>query len=220
MVERAATGDRDPGVAHQFDDAEQQREAATLGMWTFLVTEVLLFGGLFTGYTVYRLQYPRAFAEASRHLYMWIGTANTAVLLLSSFAMALAVRAAAERSRRATAALLGLTIALGATFLGLKGLEYGLDIREGLVPGAAFHAEGFSDPAHAQLFLVFYWAMTGLHAAHMTAGIGVLGVLLVLVLRGRLPATGSNTVEMAGLYWHFVDVVWLFLFPLLYLVRT
>ena len=205
--------------AFQFDDAEQQREAAGLGMWTFIITEVLFFGGLFTGYTIYRLLYPVAFAEASNHLFRWIGAGNTAVLLTSSLTMALAAQAAERGARRRVAGFLLVTVLLGCIFLGLKGLEYTLDVREGLVPGAGFAAGEFADPAHSQLFYLFYWIMTGLHALHVTIGIGVLAVLAVMARRGRFGAGDNpNAVEMAGLYWHFVDVVWLFLLPLLYLI--
>jgi cytochrome c oxidase subunit III len=204
--------------AFQFDDLPQQREAAGLGMWTFLITEVLFFGGLFTGYTVYRITYPRAFAAASNHLFMWIGAVNTAVLLISSLTMALAVHAAEHRRRRALVGFIVATIALGCLFLSFKGVEYTLDIREHLVPGSHFAASAFADPRHAQLFYVFYFFMTGLHAIHVTAGLGVLVVLAVLAARGRFTQGNPNAVEMVGLYWHFVDIVWIFLLPLLYLI--
>jgi len=202
------------GVA--FDDAQQQSHAVTLGMWTFLITEVMLFGGIFTGYTVYRLNYPYAFAQGSEHLKMWLGTANTAVLLGSSLTMALAVRAAAAGRDRLTARFLALTVVLGLGFLGIKGTEWALEFREHLFPGPGFHAGTFADPMHSEMFFVFYFVMTALHALHMTVGLCVLVTFAVLARRGR--AT-HDAVEVAGLYWHFVDVVWIFLFPLLYLIR-
>ncbi len=210
----------EPPVAHQFDDAPQERLAATLGMWTFLVTEVLFFGGLFVAYTVYRATYPAAFAEASHHLYLSIGGTNTAVLLISSLLMALAVHASqTDQKRRAIRLMLG-TIALGVVFLILKATEYTLDYHDALVPGPRFHASEFTDPRHAQLMLVFYWIMTGLHAAHVTAGVLVIGILSRLVSRAETVARYRNAVEMVGLYWHFVDIVWLFLLPLLYMARV
>jgi cytochrome c oxidase subunit 3 len=204
-------------LAHQFDDLEQQSEAATLGMWAFLVTEVLFFGGLFLGYVVYRSSYPEAFASGSHHLDVALGAVNTAVLIGSSLTMALAVHAAqVGRQKELVLFLLG-TILLGAVFLGIKGVEYAHKFAEHLVPGPSFV---FAGPhAHqAQLFFSFYFAMTGLHAAHMVIGIGVLAVLTVMAWGGRFSAAYYAPVEISGLYWHFVDIVWIFLFPLLYLI--
>ena len=201
----------------QFDDTVQQRQAVTLGMWTFLVTEVLLFGAVFTGYTIYRITYPHAFAAASEHLKIWLGTVNTAVLLGSSVTMAFAVRAAEARDPRALRRLLGATIVLGLAFLAIKGREYSLEFQEHLVPGAGFPVDEFADPAHAQLFFVFYYLMTGLHATHMLVGISVLTAFTARA--GRFTAGNPDAVEMMGLYWHFVDLVWIFLYPLLYLIK-
>jgi cytochrome c oxidase subunit 3 len=205
-------------VAHQFDDLEQQREASELGMWTFLATEVLFFGGLFLGYTVYRLAYPEGFAEGSRHLSLLWGTVNTAVLILSSLTMVLAVEGARVRSKRAVVGFLLATVSLAAVFLAIKGVEYAHHFQENLVPTTSFAYEG----AHAgelRVFLSFYFAMTGTHAVHMILGIVVLLVLTVGVWRERIRPPNTNAIEMAGLYWHFVDVVWIFLFPLLYLME-
>ena len=188
-------------------------------MWTFLATEVLFFGALFNGYIVYRILYPRAWAEASAHLYMWIGATNTVVLLLSSLTLALAVHAAAAGERRRIPPLLLVTVLLGATFLVLKVFEYHLDFRDHLVPGPHYHAEGITDPRHSQLFMVFYFIMTGLHALHVLIGVGLLAVMFALSVRGRFTPHDHNPLEVSGLYWHFVDVVWIFLFPLLYLVK-
>ena len=205
-------------IAMQFDDARQQRQAVTLGMWTFLLTEVLLFGAIFTGYTVYRVTYPHAFAEGSRHLKIWLGTTNTAVLLASSVTMALAVRAAELRRKRLLQGLIAATMLLGLVFLGIKGTEYTLEIRERFFPGPDFAGSAFHDPPHAELFFVFYFIMTALHATHMLVGISLLGVFAILAGRGRFTRGNPDAIETAGLYWHFVDLVWIFLFPLLYLI--
>jgi cytochrome c oxidase subunit III len=204
-------------AAHHFDSPVQQREAASLGMWVFLVTEVMFFGGLFLAYVVYRWSFPRAFAAASRELDIVLGTTNTAVLIASSLTMALAVRSAQRGKRRPLVLFLLLTMVLGSAFLGIKTYEYHHKFVEGLVPGAAFHFEG-PEAAHAEIFFCLYFAMTGLHALHMIIGLGVLAVMLVLGARGRFGPLYHNPVECSGLYWHFVDIVWIFLFPLLYLV--
>lgn len=205
-------------VAHHFEDAEQQHEAATLGMWLFLVTEVMFFGGLFTGYLVYRLQRPAAFIEASSHLYVSIGAINTFVLLTSSLTMALAVRSASLGQRTVSIRFLLATIAMGLMFLVFKAIEYTLDIRDGLLPGYNLQAEMFDDPGGATMFLIFYFITTALHSLHMIIGIGVLSVIVVLSRRGWFSPQNYNGVEMTGLYWHFVDIVWIFLFPLYYLI--
>jgi len=208
-----------PPVAMQFDDAGQQREAATLGMWTFLATEVLFFGGALMAFTIFRALYFEAFAEASHELYPSIATANTAILLCSSFCMAMAVHETQHDGRRNRIAmyLIG-TVVLGAAFLGVKAIEYSIDYHEGTIPRIAWDPKHFADSNHAQLFFFFYFILTLLHALHMTIG---MVILLILAWRTRehdFASTRHNTVEMVGLYWHFVDVVWIFLFPLLYLV--
>jgi cytochrome c oxidase subunit 3 len=204
-------------LAEQFDDLTQQHEAASLGMWVFLVTEILFFGGLFAGYTVYRATYPEGFREASHHLDLLLGGINTAVLITSSLTMALAVHSVQEGQRRAVLRFLLLTLMLGAVFLGIKGTEYAHKYAEELVPGLRF---GYSGPhtSQVQLFLSFYFVMTGLHAFHMLVGMALLGVLAFLAWRGHFSAAYYAPVETSGLYWHFVDIVWIFLFPLLYLV--
>jgi cytochrome c oxidase subunit III len=202
-------------LAEQFDDLPQQREAATLGMWTFLATEVLFFGGLFLAYTVYRSSYPRAFAQASQHTVMLLGTINTAILLTSSLFMALAVRAAQLNRRVSLVGYLLLTVFLGVCFLGVKGYEYHEDLTEHLLPGNSFRP---GLPPQAQIFWFLYWAMTGLHALHVTIGVGLLSVITLLAVRGRFSDQYHNPVEMSGLYWHFVDLVWIVLYPLLYLI--
>jgi len=195
----------------------QQRETATLGMWVFLATEVLFFGGLFAAYLVYRIWYPSTFGEASRQLHLAFGATNTAVLITSSLTMALAVRASATGRRSTLLLFLVLTMILGAAFLGIKSVEYYHKYTEHLIPGPAFRFEG-SDPLHAQIFFSLYFALTGLHALHMIIGLGVLTVILIMALRGRFTIAWHTPVEVSGLYWHFVDIVWIFLFPLLYLI--
>ena len=185
-----------------------------LGMWVFLVTEVLFFGTLFMAYTVYRWQYPDMFALGSRRLDVELGALNTAVLLTSSLTMALAVRSAQLGRGKLAAVMVLLTIALGSVFLGIKLDEYHHKFVEGLVPGPGFTLAGRG----AQLFFCLYFAMTGLHALHMVIGIGILIGVAIAAWTGRFSPEHHNFIEGTGLYWHFVDVVWIFLFPLLYLV--
>lgn len=215
-------------LEHHFDNLEQQHEAATLGMWVFLATEVLLFGGFFLGYAVYRMAYPQAFADATHHLALpealpwylksiFLGTVNTAILLCSSLMVALAVHAAQEGKNRGVVRFLVAAIVLGVLFLFIKGLEYYLKYEEHLVPGLTFSYEG-ANPLVAQIFFSFYFVGTGLHALHMLIGIGVLAVIAWMSARQHFSAEYYTPVEMAGIYWHFVDVVWVFLFPLFYLM--
>lgn len=206
-------------LAHQFDDLEQQREAATLGMWVFLVTEIMFFGGLFTGYTVYRWLYLPGFADASRHLDIVAGAVNTAILIASSLMVALAVHAAQVGARKLTVIFLLLTLVFGLAFLGIKAYEYYHHIHEHQLPGPAFNYSGKPQLAsQAELFFSFYFAMTGMHALHMIVGVGIISVIAFFAWRGHYTAEYHNSVEVAGLYWHFVDIVWIFLFPLLYLI--
>ncbi|HEY7285859.1 MAG TPA: cytochrome c oxidase subunit 3 family protein [Vicinamibacterales bacterium] len=206
-----------PALAHHFDSLDQQREATTLGMWVFLVTEVLFFGGLFMVYTVYRSWYPDAFAAASHELDIVLGTTNTAVLITSSLTMALAVHAAQLNQRKLLTTFLVLTILLGATFLGIKSVEYYHKFVEHHIPGPGFQFEK-EYARHAQLFFSLYFLMTGLHAMHMIIGIGIMLWMLAWARRGIITAEYYSPIEISGLYWHFVDIVWIFLFPLLYLV--
>jgi cytochrome c oxidase subunit III len=204
-------------LAHQFDTPAQQRETAALGMWVFLVTELMFFGGLFLVYVVYRSSFPRAFALGSHELDIVLGTTNTVVLIASSLTMALAVRSAQLGRRRALMVFLVLTMILGSVFLGIKAYEYHHKYVEGFVPGPDFRYPGAEGP-HVRIFFCLYFAMTGLHALHMIIGLGVLAVMLVMSARGRFGPRYHNPIEVSGLYWHFVDIVWIFLFPLLYLV--
>lgn len=199
----------------QFDDLGQQKEADTIGMWLFLGTEVMLFGGLFLGYAVYRLLYPEAWAEGSHHNKLWMGTLNTAILLVSSLTMALAVHEAEKERWKKVWPYLAATILFGTVFLGIKFWEYGLHYQEHMVPGIRFHAEG-PHALQVELFMFFYFAMTSLHAFHMLVGLAVVGFMMVRVWMGRL--TYHVPIEMTGLYWHLIDVIWVFLYPLFYLV--
>jgi cytochrome c oxidase subunit 3 len=205
-------------LAHQFEDLEQQHEAASLGMWIFLATEVMFFGGLFAGYTIYRNLYMPGFEAGSHLLNATIGALNTAVLISSSLTMALAVRAAQLGKRQTLMAFLICTLALGLAFIFLKlTLEWRHDYLEGLAPGLNFTFAG-PNAKSVELFFCFYFLLTCVHALHMVVGVGVLSVLLVLAWKGRFGPQRYNAVETAGLYWHFVDIVWIFLFPLLYLI--
>lgn len=206
-------------LAHQFDDLPQQRNAEELGMWLFLTTEAMLFSGLFLAYTIYRSADPQAFAAASHQLDFWLGTINTFVLLFSSFTMALAVEAAHESNRQRLQQFLALTIVFGVLFLGIKGVEYYHKYEHGMIPftGLPFHYSG-PNPDHAKMFFGLYFTMTGVHAFHMLIGLALLGFLWFRASRGGLLGDYSMPVHIAGLYWHFVDIVWVFLFPLLYLI--
>jgi cytochrome c oxidase subunit 3 len=212
LLERTA-----PYVAHHFDDADQQHDASALGMWLFLVTEIMFFGGLFLAYVVYRTAYPAAFHGASHELDIGLGAFNTVVLLTSSLTMALSVHAAQVSRRGMLIVCLLLTIALGMTFLGVKAYEYWHKWHEHLIPGPHFAYHG-PDPTNAQLFFSLYFAMTGLHALHMIIGVALLGVITVRGAQGMFNRFYYTPVELSGLYWHFVDLVWIFLFPLLYLL--
>jgi cytochrome c oxidase subunit III len=204
-------------LAHHFDTLEEQKQASSLGMWVFLVTEVMFFGGVFTAYAIYRHYYFDAFAAASHHLDIALGGINTAVLLTSSLTMVLAVNAAASGARRPLLGFLALTAVLGCVFLGIKAIEYGHKLEDGLFPGRGFRFEG-PLARNAELFYIFYFSMTGLHALHMIIGVGLLAWLLARARRGAFHPGYYTPVEVVGLYWHFVDVVWIFLFPILYLV--
>ena len=250
MPEQLAT-EITPGlVSHQFEDRHQQKDAATLGMWTFLATEVLFFGAVFLSYTVYRHQWPEAFRQGSLDLKWYMGGVNTGVLLLSSFTMALAVHSAALGNNAKIIRYLVLTIVIGSVFLAIKACEYYIEYEEHLVPALNFSihrpgeehmsavGRGFEHfdewlgqyihpidkmeqrPHSEQLFFLFYFIMTGIHATHMIVGIGVMLVLIAMAKRGVFSAGYHNPVENFGLYWHFVDIVWVFLFPTLYLLRN
>lgn len=206
----------DAAITHPFFDPRQQHEAASFGMWVFLATEIMFFGVLFGSYIATRIIYPEAFAEASRHTNILLGTLNTAILLTSSLTMALAVRAAQLHGRKAVVDYLVITLLLGLMFIVVKGLEYYLDFTEHLVPGINFAYPGLH--AHGvELFFYLYFVMTGFHALHLIIGISIVAVIAWLAWRGQF-AADSIPIELTGLYWHLVDIIWIFLYPLLYLV--
>jgi len=214
-------------LRHHFANPEQQKEASVLGMWVFIAQEILFFGCLFATYLVYRSSYPHAFADAAGHLDWKLGAVNTVVLIFSSFTMAMAVHSAAHGKSKAIVAWLAATILLGSVFLGVKVVEYGDKFEHHLVPGKAFHytvhheANLAADPdlaKHAQLYYGLYFGMTGLHALHMIIGIPILAWIAWRASRGEFGPHYDSPVEITGLYWHFVDIVWIFLFPLLYLI--
>ena len=205
-----------PGLQHHFDSYEQQQEASFFGMWVFLATEVLFFGGLFCAYLVYRSSYPESFAAGSAKLDILLGAVNTAVLIGSSLTMALSVRAAQLGKQKMIAIWMALTGMLGLAFLGIKAVEYSHKIHDGLFPGPDFVWKGVE--ANVEMFFNIYFMMTGLHAFHMIIGMGIMAVLIPLAWRGAYTPESHNMIEGFGLYWHFVDIVWIFLFPLLYLL--
>ena len=208
----------DSKLQHHFDDLGQQLEASTLGMWLFLVTEIMFFGGLFLAYLIYRSSYPTGFQEASNHLNVIWGTVNTIVLIVSSLTMALAVRSAQIGAPPKTqVGWIVATMILGAMFLGVKVVEYKDKFDHHLVPGPNFVWEG-KYPEAAEIFYSLYFCMTGLHALHMIIGLGIMTVIATMAWRRQFDAHWYTPVEISGLYWHFVDIVWIFLFPLLYLI--
>jgi cytochrome c oxidase subunit 3 len=206
------------GLRHHFDTVEQQLEASTLGMWVFLLTEIMFFGGMFGGYTVYRNMYPEAFASTSHFMNVTLGGTNTAVLICSSLTMALAVRSAQLGKKKALIVFLLCTLALGLIFLGIKYMEYHEKWVDHHIPGPGFHYADSRYFKQAQILFFLYFAMTGMHALHMIVGAGLITTLIVMAARNRFSAAWYTPVEMIGLYWHFVDIVWIFLFPLLYLI--
>jgi cytochrome c oxidase subunit 3 len=205
-------------VAHHFDSADQQFESNRMGVWLFLVTEILFFGGLFCAFAVFRTWYLPGFLEAHHHLDKVMGAINTLVLITSSLSMALAVRSAQVANKKATTALLAFTIFCAFIFLVVKYFEYAHKFHEGLLPGAAFHAEGFEHAQQASIFFAVYFMMTGVHGVHVVIGIGLITWILIKNQKGQFSGRYYSPVENVGLYWHLVDLVWIYLFPLLYLV--
>ncbi|HVW22552.1 MAG TPA: cytochrome c oxidase subunit 3 family protein [Opitutaceae bacterium] len=196
-------------------EAEERAATNRLGMWTFLATEVMFFGGMFVAYVLYRSSYPDAFAVGSRTMELGCGTANTAVLLVSSFFMALGDRAARKGDRGALRGCLVLVALLGMAFLAIKGYEYASKVDEGLIPGRGFRYPG---PPQLPLFMTLYFAMTGLHALHMILGVCAVAWLLWRSSPRRHQSVPVEPVAIVGLYWHFVDCIWIFLYPLFYLI--
>ncbi len=223
---------------HHFQSVEQQKDAANFAMWLFLVTEVMFFGGLFTAYLIYRNWYYAAFVAASHQLNVFWGTLNTVVLILSSFTMAMGVWCAETRRRRELVLCLSLTIVLGLCFLGIKSIEYHEKWEKHHIPGDHYSLQSFLNPAsdpevyseyhdkplaldmarHTELYFSLYFAMTGMHALHMIIGIGILGFMLFRAQAGAYTSGHSTYVENFGFYWHFVDLIWIYLFALLYLI--
>jgi cytochrome c oxidase subunit III len=219
----AAAHDAPPELRHHFVDLPAQREASSLGMWLFLVTEVLFFGGMFTAYVVYRSTYRTAFEGASNLLDITLGAINTGVLIMSSLTMALAVWAASVGKKKLIILFLLATIALGSAFLGIKVVEYKQKFDHHEVPGPHFvvpHNEKTHEvlPRQSEMFFSLYFCMTGLHALHMIIGVGLLTWLIVKARADAFSPRYYTPVDNVGLYWHFVDIVWIFLFPLLYLL--
>jgi cytochrome c oxidase subunit III len=226
----AEHGEHSPHLRHHFDSMEQQFDSATLGMWVFLLTEIMFFGGMFGAYTVYRSMYPLAFESTSAHMNPAFGAANTAVLIVSSLTMALAVRSARLGSNKALQIFLVLTMIFGIAFLVIKGFEYHehwVDNKVPLFPDQWHHWDYSNDAAHpnqaqyarqAQILFCFYFFMTGFHAVHMLVGVGIMITILMMARRNVFSHEYFTPVEISGLYWHFVDIVWIFLFPLLYLI--
>ena len=207
-----------PELRHHFEQPDQQFDSATLGMWTFLVTEIMFFGGLFAAYTIYRAMYPEAFAGTSQYMQVIVGAVNTAVLICSSLTMALAVRCGQLGQRNNVILFLIGTMFLGAIFLGVKAYEYHHKWEEHLVPGFNWHYEDARYARNAEIFFFLYFMMTGMHALHMVVGEGLLLTLVLMAVRKRFTSRYYTPIEIVGLYWHFVDIVWIFLFPLLYLI--
>jgi cytochrome c oxidase subunit 3 len=218
--------EHDSPLQHHFADMEQQQQASSLGMWVFLGTEIMFFGGMFLAYLIYRMWYFNEFAIGSRSLDIWLGTINTVVLICSSLTVALGVKAAQTGRRKTLVVLLVLTLIFGCAFLGIKGVEWHQKYEEHHIPGTSFSIADLIqqypqvplDQQHAQLYFSLYFAMTGLHAVHMIIGVGIFVVLLVMAWKGRFGPEYYTPVEIGGLYWHFVDIVWIYLFPLLYLI--
>ncbi|HTS50032.1 MAG TPA: cytochrome c oxidase subunit 3 family protein [Bryobacteraceae bacterium] len=223
----AEHAEHSPYLRHHFDNMEQQFDSATLGMWVFLLTEIMFFGGMFGAYTVYRSMYPEAFASTSMHMNPAFGAANTAVLIVSSLTMALAVRSARLGKQQALQMFLILTMIFGIAFLVIKGFEYHEHWVDMKVPLFSGHWDYSNTPEfphqaqyshQAQILFCFYFFMTGFHALHMLVGVGLMTTILMMARRGIFSTNYFTPVEISGLYWHFVDIVWIFLFPLLYLI--
>jgi cytochrome c oxidase subunit 3 len=205
-------------VAEYFEDLPKQAHAARFGMWIFLGTEVLFFSGLFALYAAYRVEHPHGFGVGVEHNTVVFGSVNTGILLVSSYTVALAVHMLRHARPRACAWLVGVTIALGLAFLAVKSWEYGEHFREGLYPGGVgtFYTQ-YGDPG-TKMFFTLYFCMTGLHAVHVFVGAGVLTFLLTKVIRGQVDAVSSHPLAIGAIYWHLVDVIWIFLWPLFYLI--
>ena len=204
-------------LSHHFSDADQQRESAKLGMWIFLITEVLLFSGLFTFYAIYRSWYPEMFINAHLYLDVALGTINTIVLITSSVTVALAIRSMQHNNRKQTIILLAITLALAATFLVVKYFEYSHKFHLGQLPGKYYTFTGI-EGSNPHVFFSVYFMLTGLHGIHVLAGMAAIGWILYRTTKNHFSAEYYTPIENAGLYWHLVDLIWIYLFPLLYLI--
>ncbi len=205
-------------MRHQFDDMDQQNDAASLGMWLFLLTEVMFFGGFFLGYSIYRSEYYDSFVNGSHHLDIFLGGLNTVALITSSVTMAFAVRAAQLGKKNHIIVFLVLTLLLGCVFMVNKYIEYSHKWHDGLIPGMNFIWTDPGDPRTIQLFYGFYFCMTGTHGLHVLIGLVLIVWLLIRTQQNKFTPEYYAPIENFGLYWHFVDLVWIFLFPLLYLI--
>lgn len=204
-------------LREQFNSPQQQRDTATIGMWVFLATEVMFFGGLFASYAVYRMYYTQAFLEGAREMTLVIGTVNTAVLMTSSFTMNMAIESIAKNKQNRTYWLLILTAVIGLIFIGLKFTEYFLHYQDHKVPGIWFE----SNKPYArqeELFFFFYFALTGLHVVHLSIGVGLTTVTAVRTALGRFNGNYHTAVDLVGVYWHFVDIIWAFIYAIFYVV--
>ncbi len=211
------TSTRSTYLAEHFTDAAQQQDSAKLGMWIFLLTEVLLFGGLFCAYAIYRAWYPDMFYNAHKHLDVTLGTVNTVVLILSSVTVALAVRSIQLNMKKQTVFLLLATLLFAATFMVIKYFEYSHKFHLGQLPGKFYTYTGI-EGTNPHIFFTVYFTMTGLHGLHVLAGMIVITWVMFRTMRGDFSSEYYTPVEVVGLYWHLVDMIWIYLFPLLYLV--
>jgi cytochrome c oxidase subunit 3 len=216
-VKTEHAGGHSPFLQHHFAEMKQQFEASKIGMWLFLVTEVLLFGGLFVGYGIMHARHPEAFVAAHHHLDRTMGAVNTIVLLVSSFTMVMGVWAAQTGQRRKLIAYLLLTLMLAGVFLAVKYFEYGHKIHEGLLPGKFYSHQGDTVPGQF-MFFSFYFMMTGLHGIHVLAGMIAIAWMLIRAVKGHFSPAYYGPVDLVGLYWHLVDLIWIYLFPLMYLI--
>ncbi len=203
-------------LREQFSNPQQQRDSSTLGMWIFMATEVMFFGGLFAAYAIYRMYYTRGFEEGAEGMTLLIGSINTVVLMTSCLTMSLAIRAISQNKQAQTYWMLILTNLLGVLFLVLKFTEYIQHYHEHKAPGVWFISHK-PEAGAEQMFFVFYFAMTGLHAIHMTIGIGLVTAIAVRTAMGRFNAEYHTPVSIVGLYWHFVDIIWTFLYVIFYI---
>jgi len=210
-------GTQPPKFAEHFATLDVQNHAARLGMWLFLSTEILLFAGLFACYAFYRFTFPEAFAQGSRHLDLMMGTVNTIVLITSSFTAAMAVHYAKTSNNKMVSLMMALTLAMALGFLVIKAFEYGHKFEEGTLPGQYYTSQSIQVPG-ITLFFTVYFLSTGLHAFHVIIGMIVLAWVMRRSMKNHFNHANYTAVELGSMYWHLVDLVWIFLFPMLYLI--